>query len=274
MKEIKQLIEIPNIHPALKVQLEQNMRIPSLDDCVLTSPEIAVIVSSRRDCSAGGGVARYSILRVMYKDEVKMREWQYSDKYSHSADRWDLMILRTGKVEITEAGETISVTVECIAPEGYSPRTVRFEFKRKDDAALMKLNELPADVQVIFDGWVQDERTRIEREIMGTWSRNTHTMPTPHGRVPYNQPRIKEVRINRPIGLAVIVAEEQIDFDTLGNPQMQQKAYLLNWNGKTVAMVREEHAYVGGGSATIDVINISQKEVVLGTQSGHVTIAV
>ena len=124
-----------------------------------------------------------------------------------------------------------------------------------------------------FELWVQQGRERILNQMLEVWKKNTHTMPTPHGRVPYSQPRIKEVKLNKPIGIGVIITEEQIDFDTRGNPQMQQKALVFKWEDGTSWMAHEEHAYTTAGSANIDVVSISAKEVLLGTQSGQKTVS-
>src|SRR3989344_3294190 len=269
--KITEVLASPAINPALKLQLEGHQDDPYVEDCFLASPEISVVAACRYDYSDGGGVARYSLLHVLYKDEVQVREWQYCDKYSHSKDRRDLMILKIGGkgTKAKEEGDSITVVVECVPPKEYSPRFVTFKFKRKADDAIVAHIKLPEDEQEGFDKWVRQEGKRKLNQMLKIWNGNTHTMPTPHGRVRYRQPRITSVEVNKPIGVAIIITEEQIDCDTLGNTQMQQKALLLMWKGKTVKVVHEEHAYLTVGSANIDVVGISPKAVTLGTQSGQ-----
>lgn len=269
MKSIKELLGLSNVHPALKLQLKQNISDPWLEDCVLASPEIAVIASARHDYSSGGGVARYSILRVLYKDEVQMKEWQYCDKWSHLKNRWDLMILNIGETKVKEVSEEIMVRVQCLPPKGHAPRLESFKFKKKDDVAMVAHMELPENMQEEFKQWAGQERSRILNQMLKIWKQNTRIVLTPHGKESYAQPRIKEVRFIKAIGIGVIITEEQIDFDQLGNPQMQQKALVLKWKDRTVEMACEEHNQYIRGSANIDIISISAKEVIFGTQSGQ-----
>jgi hypothetical protein len=274
MNSIEKLLNVADTHPALKKQLEQNKDISCLEDCALASPEIAIIASARHDYSAGGGVARHSILRVLYKDAFQTEEWQYCDKYSHSCDRRDLMILKIGKTEVKQQGGKIEIWIECIPPKEYSPRRVNFRFNKKEDREIVNPSELSDGDQSSFVEWVEQEQRRILDTMLDNWKNNGCTMPSPHGRLPYSQPRIKEVKLNKAIGVGVIITEEQIDFDTRGNPQIQQWAVILKWDGKVVKMAHEEHAYTTEGSPNIDIISVSPKDVIFGTQNGKLTIKV
>lgn len=89
-----------------------------------------VIVNSKfHDYSPGGGVARYSHLTVFYGEQTETKGWQYSDKWSRSDDRWDLMVLKIGEIRASACHtDKMEVSIGCVAPHGYSPRTVTFTF--------------------------------------------------------------------------------------------------------------------------------------------------
>lgn len=266
MTKIQQLLESETKpHPAVKFQLEQRQDMTCLDDCKLASPEVAVIASTFNDYSSGGGVARHSVLQVIYKDENEIKRWQYCDKYSSARDRRELMINSLGKIEVTETDTEVKVVVECIPPTQYSSRFVTYTFQRKDDSLIHTPVKLSEEAQKEFERWVEEERTRIYNRILEIWEKNTHTMPSPHGRLPYIQPSIKDLKLNKIFGIGVIVAEEQIDFSPVGDPQMQQKAFLLMWEGKKIHLALEKHAYTTEDSATIKIVDISPRSLTLGT---------
>lgn len=134
MNKIEEILANENIHPDLRTQLENRLKeiqsnrrgAPNIESCRLHSPELAVVQSCWSDYSSGGGVARDSILEIFYKSKTAHASWRYSDKWSHRKDRWDLCIVEIGKIETEETEKGICVWVECIAPEGYRPRTERF----------------------------------------------------------------------------------------------------------------------------------------------------
>lgn len=134
MSELTQLLESTTINSDLRVQLEQHKAVSCLEDCKLVSEEVAVAVNAEHDYSSGGGVGRKSILTVFRKDKKQRQSWQYSDKWSASRDRRDLMILSVGKVEILHGSGQVQIQVECVAPQGHSPRKVTFTFKNEEGA--------------------------------------------------------------------------------------------------------------------------------------------
>ncbi len=269
MNPIEIVIANSTLHSAVRLQLEENKGLACDKACFSPCPEVAVIAAVRYDYSSGGGVARYSQLHVCYLDEKKVQEWQYVDKYSCHKDRREYMILDIAGVVVKEAEGNVKIRVECVPCKGYSNWFADFTFTKKE------ATDIPAALsdtdQVAFETWVGAQKEEIKSGIMGTWERNTHTQPSPYGRLPYREPSIKEIRVNASAGVAVIITEEQIDFKGMGNAQIQQKAYLLTWKDQKVTVVEEAHAYEQQGSPTLEPVSISAKEVVIGTPSGLMT---
>lgn len=257
------------MHPVLKSTIENLST--HFEDAVLVSPEVAVIASSRADYSGVHGVPKWSSLRFVYLDEVKFKEWQYSDAYSHHNNRWDLLIRGFEKVTMEEVDGKIIISAEVKAAVDYPNRTVKHSFPVKDSEAITSSLINEEEVEKL-EKQFQDEVARLKEWIMKIWEQNTHTMPTPHGHVPYRQPRIKGSSLNKGCGIGIFITEEQIDFH-FNDPQMKQEAYIVRL-GEKARMIHQESAYLSQGSPDITVISIEKDKVVLGTERGSFEIRV
>ena len=272
MNDINTVIADSKINTELKARLEQSRNTIGQEGCVLVSPDIAIILSRRNDYSGGGGVARYNSLHAYYKGNSQIMEWQYADKWSSSNDRRNLMILDIGTCRVSDKEGKINILIKCIPPDGYQSRYVSFTFTPEPTSTTPAKTTLTAEQQESFVSFTQKEHKLMCDRLLCQWEKNTHTMPTPHGRVPYVQPRCQLCMVLKQNGLAVIKTEEQIDFKGMSNPQMQQKIFLLQWKDQSIKEIAEEHAFQNGGSANVDVISLSSSEIIIGTKFGPKTI--
>lgn len=269
--QIEEITATPGINPNLKKQLSE-LKLMSFVDAVLISNDLAVVAGGWSDYSGGGGVARYSIIYVLHKNAIQHKHWQYADKWSSRNDRRDRMIVGLGEIKVTEEGNQFHLVIECRAPKGYQMFDENISITMGEDSE-EQLLALPCDEQREFRIWVEEKKSEIFQDLMATWSKNTHTVPSAHGRLPYEQPRITQLQIDQEAGLAILIHQEQIDFKGVDNPQRQQRALLLQWEGKKVSLLTQKNAYQQSGSPEIQIISFTREKVIFGTEDGYNTIS-
>jgi hypothetical protein len=94
---------------------------------VIMSPDIAAVLTSRSEYESSGGIGYYDQVRVFFKNQTDIKEWQWRDRYSASNDKPWLAVHSIGAVNVSEKGNKVIVEVELVNNQ-YGNRTVTYTF--------------------------------------------------------------------------------------------------------------------------------------------------
>jgi hypothetical protein len=94
------------------------------------SPDLVICDGHRSLDSGSAGMGYFSQIRVWYKGQTDMKEWQWRDCYSASRDRHDLYINGVGEVEVQPKNGKVEIRIELLNRE-YGSRYATFSFEEK-----------------------------------------------------------------------------------------------------------------------------------------------
>lgn len=94
----------------------------------IASPDVAVVLTSRSVYgSGGGGIGYYDQVHVFFRSHAIMKEWQWRDRYSESADKPWLAVHAIGTVKVSEKDNEVHVEVELVNNH-HGNRTATYTF--------------------------------------------------------------------------------------------------------------------------------------------------
>lgn len=266
--EIEKMLAEATVSPALRSYFKDGSF--SIEEMKILGPEAAVFRSTRGHYPSNGGTAKWSQVRLWYKGQIQLQEDQY--KFSWGADRWDLMVI--GILSVTETLQDNKVTfkVELKAPDRFVDRFIYFTFEEKEVIPEKQLNE---EDSVAFSALARSEEERVFKELLALWEKNSLRMSTPHGSVPYDQPRVVQRGIDAKHGRAFFVTREQIDHKNCRgsgaepDKQIRFELHFIKHGDEKGRILAEEHEYESQGNHFITVSEVSATEISYHTQDGE-----
>ncbi|MFA5029304.1 MAG: hypothetical protein WC518_00955 [Patescibacteria group bacterium] len=269
----------------LRLFIEELMKMErcSIGKVRVLDPDTAVFLVARSEWGGSGGIGYFDQVVIYHHGRDQMQEWQWRNRYSSSADRHDLCINDLGQIQIDERGGQVKITVELVNEE-YGNRIAEFVFEPTEATpSPPKLNETE---QAAFEGEVDAAIAQILAQKMASWRLKPKMyqdygdqkygvviqmpMGTP-GQVSYRTPSVRHRIISARLGLAVFVAEEQIDH-RIADPQLRYELYVMV-PGQEPRLIYENHAYESAGSAAIAVLRLEEDHVVLSTEGRQEAVA-
>lgn len=227
----------------------------------IVTPEVAVMQDRRTEYGSSGGCAYFDQIRVFYKDQALMKEWQWRDRYSASNDRYDLAVNDIGAVIVKEVDGKVKVEVEIINKE-YGNRQAIFTFEKTE----ISRPKLSAQEQESFKAKFKTEVERIMKVLNEHWE-NRNRLHLIHGQS-YKQPLLTQEKIWAEYGIAAFVAVEQIDH-VASDPQMRHLLYVLTAEHPEAEMKSENHGYVRAeGGSMLSIIELQPEGLLISSKAG------
>jgi hypothetical protein len=235
---------------------------------VVTSSNVAAVLTSRSECGSSGGVGYYSQVRVFCGSQADLKEWQWRDRYSASNDKPWLAVHSIGVVKVSEEDDKVNVEVELVNNQ-HDNRTATYTF---DSPKTTSVRMLTVDEQTTFNTQVEKEVARIMAEHGRLWECkpqmvNQHPTSMADSYTSYRQPTIKQREFHPEIGIAAFVIEEQIDH-RVSDPQIRHELYVLTAGSEKAERKAEDHGYGREGGAFLTILEIDREHVVINTKNG------
>ncbi|MCX6744842.1 MAG: hypothetical protein NTX82_04935 [Candidatus Parcubacteria bacterium] len=227
----------------------------------IVTPEVAVMKDKRLEYGSSGGTAYFDQIRVFYKEQSLMKEWQWRDRYSASNDRYDLAVHDIGAVNVDETDGKVKVEVEIINNK-YGNRQAIFTFEKTE----ISRPRLSAQEQESFKNKVKAEVERIMKAHYNRWENRCHLNLI---RCPaYKEPLLSQEKIWAEYGIAAFVIVEQIDH-AASDPQMRHLLYLLTAQQPVAEMKSENHGYVKAeGGSMLAIIDLQPDGLLISSKAG------
>lgn len=258
-------VENLDVCAELKLQLSQCEK----GNLTVVSPIIAVVTTDRSEWGSVGGIGYYDQVRVFYKSQSKMQEWQWRDRYSAGNDKPWLSVHGIGEVKVSNEGEKVVIEVELLNAK-HGNRRATYEFT----PASRDIPILTQSEQAVFVDNVDQEIVRVMANLEDLWKHKPE-MPSPgpsaSGYTSYVSPRVKQKQVWPQIGFAAFVTEEQIDH-RVEDAQMRLELLVMFFpGGKTAKSIAEDHGYSREGGALLSIVNIDLEGITIKTKDGYAT---
>lgn len=144
--------------------------------------------------------------------------------------------------------------------------------------SLMATVLLSKEEQAIFSKQVEEEVVRIMEELNRRWKQkptmiNLYATCVENIYVTYRRPSIQIKELHPEIGVAVFIAEEQIDDDHC-DPQIRHTLYVHIAGREKAECMAEDHGYsYREGGACLKVIEVKREFIIIQKKKERVTIS-
>ncbi len=228
------------------------------------SPDVIICVGRRHLDSGSAGMGYFSQIHIWYKGQKDMREWQWRDCYSASADRPELFIYGVGEIEVESSDGKVKIKIELLNRE-HGSRYTTFTFEDKEADIFP---ELPEERQAQFTNDFETETGRVLAELEKRWILK-HQMLTSQGYVNYERPAIKQCVIDAVHGIGAFVSKEQIDHRAGGERQTRFELFIMRVGDIQSKRVWEDHGYEKSeGARAISITSLNPHRIQIATHGG------
>lgn len=262
-----------------KAFIQDRLRNSGMESLTVANPDAFCWLSSRSEWGSSGGVGYFDKVHAYYFGQTKMVEFQWRDRYSHSADKPWLKVNNLEAAAVSFEGKTATVSVMLVNNDSKRPH--KFTFEHKEIPAVIEISK---NEQETFAGAVDKTIEGVMARKFELWhlkpqmvAKYPAGMVMPMGTptyVNYRQPSVKQKVVRANIGVAAFVIEEQIDH-CVDDPQTRYELYVMTHKESLPRLITEDHGYERNeGSRVIAIVELNQDSILINTQSGQRTLKI